>query len=957
MAVSSSRLIQRAALFCMALGILMTVALFAAWPVLTRFVPGTPGMVLDTAIGIFLVGLGLWFAQRKILFPLRFIAAILLLAGAFNLFVRNPRIALHSYAFPGIGNSPTWPTWPQMAQGTAAAFALVATALLLLARAKPSMLAFRLTALLGTMVATLGIITLLAYAAGLYAAPWWAETFLFDMAIPTALACCVMGAALIAFFLKEAEGAPHQLSITAGILSIFCVLLMVAGADASLWTSASSILTNRPGARKISDELFATYALLENIRRAETGQHGYLLTGDEQYLRIFSVGEQGIDEISRHQGVHDAKLLRLIDLKIDELRRTIALEQQGKHAEAIGIVKSQAGLRTTEQIEQRAASVIAGLRREWDLRKNRNTLSVDSIRTTILWSYAMVILLACCALWLAAMEIRRRSRIEAHLRTSEASLASTVSKLSEQTARAEEASRAKSSFLASMSHEIRTPMTAILGMADMLAESQLSQTQRHYVEVFRRAGGNLLTIVNGILDLSKIESGTLELEATGFDVRDTVEQVIETLTPKAEAKGICLAASIAPGAITTVVGDPARLQQVLFNLIGNAIKFTARGEVVLSVSSQASATHASLDFAVSDTGIGIADDQLPHIFDDFKQAESSTTRRFGGTGLGLGISRRLVRLMGGDLRVQSGLGKGSTFSFNVVLPIGVRSKTPTPPELQNMAGKRILIVDDTAINRVVLSDIVSPWGLEVTSCSSGAEAIELAAKATAGRQFDLALIDKLMPGMGGFETAGRIMVLQPKAAIFIVSSDNLDGDIARCREMGLAGHLMKPVRHAELLHEITRALSGISQPPEPSVAGFSKTEKSADHTKRRRILIAEDSEDNRFLLRAYCQETDFELTFAEDGKQAVDAYQAGPFETIVMDVQMPVMDGLTAALQIRLIESDRGLERVPILALTANALHEDVKKSLDAGCDAHLAKPISKEDFLSALDRWQAHTA
>ncbi len=858
MAVSASRLIQRAALFLMALAIVMVVSLFAGWSILTRFVPATPGIVLDTALCIFLAGAGLWLAQRKKITPVRLIAALLLPVGALNILVRNPKFALHSYVFPGVADRPSWPTWPQMAQGTGIALTLLAIALFLVGKAKPSLLALRLCAFLGTVVASLGLVTLLGYAAGLNAAPWWGKTFLFDMAIPTALACTVMGVALVGFFWQEAEGAPHQLAITSALLSIFCLLLLVAGADASLWTNTSVILTNRAAGRGISDELFATYALVDSVRRAETGQQRYLLTGDEQYLKGFSLGMREFAEISRQQSVHDAGLLAASQLEVDGLCQTVALEQQGRHAEAMRLAKTLAGPRLMEQIEQRAARVTGDLQHLWDRRKNINSRSVFSIRTTILWSYAMIILLACCALWLVAKEINRRASVEEDLRKSKALLGSTIDKLREQTAHAEEANRAKSSFLAAMSHEIRTPLTAVVGMADLLWESELSPVQRHYVEVFRRTGGDLITLINGLLDLSKIESGNVVLEATAFDIREVVEQVVETLTPKALSKGLCLEASIPFATRTHVVGDPGRLRQVLLNLAGNAIKFTAAGEVALRVTSPPSDnTFATLQFEVSDTGIGIAAAELPTIFDDFKQAESSTSRRFGGTGLGLGISRSLVRLMGGDIEARSELGKGSTFSFQVVLPLDVQPRIPASMHLQPLAGKRVSPVDQRATDR-------------------------------------------------------------------------------------------------EFTSELTRASHGVSAVAAPAPASSLEPRKSAPSKERLPILVAEDSEDNRFLLEAYCNLSHYDLTFAEDGRQAVAAYLSGTFALVIMDLQMPVMDGLTATREIRLIESNRGLPRTPILAFSADALPDDVARSREAGCDAHLIKPITKQAFLKALEQWQA---
>jgi len=514
--------------------------------------------------------------------------------------------------------------------------------------------------------------------------------------------------------------------------------------------------------------------------------------------------------------------------------------------------------------------------------------------------------------------------------------------------RAESATEAKSAFLASVSHEIRTPMNAILGMADMLWESDLNQSQRHYVEIFRRAGGSLLTLINDILDLSKIESGSFCLEEVDFDLTTMVEQVIEILTPKAEGKSISLRAQLNYVSAPTLVGDPVRLQQILLNLIGNAIKFTDEGEVMLRVQCHSDESFATVEFEVRDTGIGIPSHKLETIFDDFEQAETSTTRRFGGTGLGLGISRRLVRRMRGEIHAESELGKGSTFSFSLILPVGAKVKRLEHTQLEDIGGRQVLIVDPSAVNRVILSEMCSAWGMAVTNCASSAEAVELTRAAAGTEPFALALVDRMMPGMDGFETAEQMRRLAPKMAIFIVSSDSQSGDIARCRELGLAGHLMKPVRRAELLEQIVRALSrSRDEAPVQALAGPAR---------RYRILAAEDSEDNRFLLHVYCEGSPYELTFVEDGERAVAAYQANSFDLIVMDIQMPVMDGLTATREIRQLEQESKRERIPILALTANAMPEDVSRAREAGCDTHVSKPISKKTFLGCLEQWLART-
>jgi signal transduction histidine kinase/CheY-like chemotaxis protein len=806
------RFIEHAALCSACVSILIIIAWFAGWATFTRVIPEAPCMVLDTALGFLHVSLGLWLAQRKSLAPLRFVAALLALLGAMNLFIRRPEIALHGYIFPKTASAP-WSTAPQMAEASAASFLLVGLGLFLLSSRNPGLRTFRLVALLGTVVVTLGLVTLLAYIAGLYSAPWWSGTFLFRVSVLTGCLMCVTGAALIGFFWRAASVHPHQLSVTAATLAILCLLLIFAGVDAAVWASSSSMLAIRAEALAVTEQVAAVNALLLDMDRAESAQRGYLLTRREDFLTGFAAARGRIEDVLRSGAIHDAALLNTARLKLDELLLTIGFEKRGRHEEALRVLNERVGARLLALVVERAAANIAVLRSGQARRREQRLRSITTVRKSVLWSFGMAVLLALCAIRLAYAEIGRRILIED-------SLAGMNEKLREQTARAEEANKAKSSFLASMSHEIRTPMTAILGMAEVLSESQLSPSQRQYVDIFRRAGSRLLNIINGILDLSKVEAGGLALESTPFDVRECIQQVIETLGPKAEAKDLRLNALIGLGVPTRVVGDPGRLEQVLFNLIGNAIKFTAQGHVTLSLTIEPSTSGAARHhFEVSDTGIGIDAEQLPHIFDDFKQAESSTARRFGGTGLGLSISRRLVSLMGGDLQARSELGHGSTFWFDVVLPIAAPGETVAP-------------------------------------------AASLAA---------------------------------------------------------LAAALPRP----------------------------------ASAPRRRRILIAEDSEDNRLLLEAFSRGSDYDLTFATDGRQAVDAYQSGAFETVILDVHMPVMDGLAAAEQIRLIEANSGRRRVPILALTASALQEDIGRTAAAGCDAHLTKPISKQAFLSALAEWR----
>ena len=517
--------------------------------------------------------------------------------------------------------------------------------------------------------------------------------------------------------------------------------------------------------------------------------------------------------------------------------------------------------------------------------------------------------------------------------------------LVEQTRRAEEANLAKSDFLAAMSHEIRTPMNAILGMADVLWESPLNAEQMRYVEVFRRAGSNLLGLINDILDLSKIEAGRVELESVIFDLEEVVEQAIELTGVKARVKGLALRSHLAGGVSTSLVGDPTRLRQILLNLLGNAVKFTDSGEVVLTVRNHGSGQPGEIEFAVSDTGIGIPPGKLETIFDNFAQADASTTRRYGGTGLGLAISRRLVESMGGQLTVTSSAGHGSTFRFNARFEVAPKNARKVDVEMEDFAGRRVLVIDDNATNRLILRETLNGWGLECDAFELPSEALAGLPEAMAGgRPYSLAMVDSHMPEMDGFETTAGIRQIAGHLPIVMLTSDSRPGDGPRAREAGLSGYAEKPVKRLELLQLVCDAMA--PRKDQPAGGDEKKFAGPLD------ILVAEDSPDNRLLLQAYMQGSPYRLTFVENGQAALDRFTGENFDLVLMDIQMPVMDGISATRAIRTLERERGAAALPIIALTANARPRDVEMSHHAGCTDHLSKPISKHKLLSVLGQY-----
>ena len=522
-----------------------------------------------------------------------------------------------------------------------------------------------------------------------------------------------------------------------------------------------------------------------------------------------------------------------------------------------------------------------------------------------------------------------------------------------------EASRAKSEFLSTMSHEIRTPMNAVLGMTELLANSPLTDEQRRWVDVMSANGDTLLDLINDILDLAKIESGRLTIEHIALDLEELIDKLGDIMGVRAHEKGLEFAIRIAPDVPRNLVGDPLRLRQILVNLLGNAIKFTDLGQIVLSVERAGIAAagrpdpdQIGLRFAIRDTGIGIPKDKLSIIFSNFSQADSSTTRRYGGSGLGLTIARRLVKLFGGEITVESEPGVGSCFSFVAMFGIG-RAVAPRA-RAANVILRDVetLIVDDTGVNRLILREILESEGARVTEAPGGADALQELEKASAtGRRFELILLDCRMPGMDGLELAARIREFYangsgPPPVVMMLTSDEMNVRLPQLHELGVRAYLVKPIRRAELIEAIGRAMGGAA------VAESTVRPLAAEVTgalRGLRILLADDSPDNRMLVRAFLSKTGCQLDEAEDGREAFARFTTGNYDLVLMDIRMPVIDGIEATRAIRRWENENRARRTPIIALTASALPLAVRTCLAAGCDTHVSKPIKRATLIDTI--------
>jgi CheY-like chemotaxis protein len=527
---------------------------------------------------------------------------------------------------------------------------------------------------------------------------------------------------------------------------------------------------------------------------------------------------------------------------------------------------------------------------------------------------------------------------------------------------AETANAAKSQFLANMSHEIRTPMNGVLGMAELLLSTPLTEKQRRFVNTVHNSGESLLSIINDILDFSKIEAGRFELESLDFDLHKTVEDIVELFAERAHSKHLELSYRIAPDVPETVNGDPTRIRQVLGNLVGNAVKFTETGEIVVNVSLEIN-TNGSADavdtsphrirFAIHDTGIGISEDVQAHLFQVFSQADGSTTRKYGGTGLGLAISKQLVELMDGKIGVYSRAGEGATFSFTLPL-LTAKKKLKKSTNTSGLQGLKLLIVEDNDTNRDILDGYAQSWGMHTDTTASSLKALELFKGAAAnGQPYDLAIIDMKMANMNGIEL-GQSIKADPALAqtpLVMLTSTLFKGEAIEARKSGFAAYMTKPIRKTELYQCLISALV-----PEADESGQPASQAAAQSTNASgltaHILLTEDNPVNQDVALAMLHGFGCTVDIANNGLEALDAIRRKTYDLVLMDCMMPEMDGYTATAEIRRCQSTGELPHFPVIALTANAIEGDREKCITTGMDDYLAKPFKVRDLHLILKKW-----
>jgi len=955
---------------------LLALAVLIGWALavdpLKRIRPGLVAMNPLTAVAILLSGASCWImAKRNPNRPMirlaRLAAAAVLLLGLLRVigYMVGADAGLDLMVFARSLHDNTQPGPNRMAPNTAGALTLLGAALVLHTLPRNRLSPFAPVLVLGAALPC--ILALIGYANGVSGLS--AVGIFIPMALHTAIAilglcvgtlCISHGSAI------PAAGAYPGRSITEGADRSVERKAVVGFAAALMVMLAIGIASNKSIMQFAADAerddqsqrvLMGVVSLGSALKDAETGGRGYVITGKDEFLEPYTAAIVAIgsaltelrsmttDSPAQQQRV--AALEPLIAHRLALLDRSIDVRRDLGFEAAQGLIVSGEGKRAMDEIRQ---ALDAMHDNERELLAVRSAAVSAGARATItiisLGSLAGLVFVGVAA-WMIRRDMTVRLAAERATRDAMAG--------------AEAANQAKGQFLAHMSHEIRTPLNGVMGMADLLLGTELSPQQRRYAELVKGSGESLTRIINDILDFSKIEAGKLDLESMNFNLHTSVEDVMEMLAHRASAKGLELACHVDPAVPAAVTGDPDRLRQVLVNLVNNAIKFTEFGAVVLRLSVDSVAgDQVTVRFAVTDTGVGIPRDRMDRLFRSFSQVDASTTRLFGGTGLGLAISKQLAELMGGQIGVESAPDKGSTFWFTARLTRRPAMSGGSRVERINARQLRVLAVDDNDEQREVLCQQIASWGMDASAAPGGPEALlRLGEAASSNAPFRVAIVDSEMPGMDGPALARAIKERADirGTVLMILLTMESHVDPSRLRDMGFAGHMTKPVRQSQLFDAIMSAIAAAEGVPagatpqrRPTPTGSAPARAGSSG----RVLLAEDNEVNQLVAVEILAKAGFACDIVVNGKDAVEAARTGRYDVILMDCQMPVMDGFQATRAIRELERDSGREsgtapHIPIIALTANAMRGDREQCLAAGMDAYASKPIDPKQLVEIV--------